>query len=66
MFSNKTYDVLNQIARIVLPAVIALWLTVGSIWGFPYIEAVGGTLAALNVFLGALLKVSTSRYNKTE
>ena len=62
--SNKTYDVLKWIALIVLPAVGTLYSALSSIWGFPYGEQIVGTIVAVEVFLGAILQLSTSKYNK--
>ena len=62
--TNKTYDILKWIAQIVLPALAALYAALASIWGFPYGEEIVGTISAVDVFLGALLQVSTSNYNK--
>lgn len=62
--SNKVYDVLKWIALVALPAITALWLTLANIWGFPYAEAIGATLAAITTFLGALLGISSYQYNK--
>lgn len=62
--SNKVYDVLKWIALVCLPAVTALWLALANIWGFPYAEAIGATLAAITTFLGALLGISSIHYNK--
>ena len=62
--SNKVYDVLKWIALVALPALTALWLTLANIWGFPYAEAIGATVAAITTFLGALLGVSSIQYNK--
>ncbi len=62
--SNKVYDVLKWIALVALPALTALWLTLANIWGFPYAEAIGATMAAITTFLGALLGVSSIQYNK--
>ena len=62
--SNHTYDIMKYIALVALPAVETLWLTLGKIWSFPYVIEIGATIAAIDVFLGALLKVSTDNYNK--
>ena len=62
--SNKVYDVLKWITLVALPATTALWLTLANIWGFPYAEAIGATLAAVTTFLGALLGISSLQYNK--
>ena len=62
--SNKTYDILKWVAQIALPAVGTLYAAVAGIWGFPYGEEIVGTILAIDTFLGALLQVSTAKYNK--
>ena len=62
--TNKTYDILKWVTLVALPATTALWLTLANIWGFPYAEAIGATLAAITTFLGALLGVSSINYSK--
>lgn len=61
--SNKTYDILKYIALFVLPALATLIITIFSIWDIPYGEAISGTITAINTFLGAILKISTDKYN---
>lgn len=63
--SNKTYDKLKWFALIFIPALEALILTVGKIWAIPYYSEIGATVAALGVFLGALLNVSSKTYYKS-
>ncbi len=65
-FSNKTYDILKWIAQYLLPAVGTLYFAIAGIWGFPYGEEIIGTISAVDVFLGVVLGISTSQYNKTE
>lgn len=60
--SNETYDLLKKIALIVLPAMATFWLTLGKIWDFPYTGEIGATITAIDVFLGAVLGVSSSKY----
>ena len=60
--SNKLYDILKYIAQIVLPALGTLYFALASIWGFPCGEQVVGTIAAVDAFMGALLKISSDRY----
>lgn len=62
--SNKTYDILKYVAQIVLPALGALYFALSQIWGLPYGEQIVGTITALDCFLGAILGISTVRYNK--
>ena len=65
MFSmtNKTYDVLKYIAQIILPAAGTLYGALAGIWGLPYGEQIVATIAAVDLFLGAVLKISTDGYN---
>lgn len=62
--SDITYDFLKEIAQIWLPAIATLYFTLASIWGFPYAEQIVGTISAIDVFLGAVLKISTINYLK--
>ena len=64
--SNKTYDILKYIAQIVLPALGTLYFALASIWGLPYGEQIVGTITAVDAFLGALLGISTAKYNKED
>lgn len=61
---DKVYDIMKWIVMIVLPAISALYVGLGSIWGWPYIEQVAGSISCVTVFLGALLGISTAQYNK--
>lgn len=61
---NSTYDTLKYIVTIALPATEALWLTLGKIWNFPYVVEIGATIAAITVFLGALLGISNEQYKQ--
>ena len=62
--TNKTYDILKYIAQIILPALGTLYFALSGIWGLPYGEQIVGTLAALDAFLGAVLKLSSDQYFK--
>lgn len=62
--SNKVYDFLKYIAQIVLPAIGTLYFALAGIWGFPYGEQIVGTITAIDTFLGLILGISTSNYNK--
>ena len=63
--NNKVYDLLKYIAQIVLPALATLYFALSKIWGLPYGEEIVGTISAIDVFLGALLGLSSMNYNKT-
>lgn len=62
--SNKTYDSLKYLAQIVLPACGTLYFALAGIWGLPHGEQIVGTITAIDTFLGVLLGISTSSYNK--
>lgn len=63
--SNKVYDVLKWIAQYLLPTLGTLYFTLASIWGLPYGEQIVGTITAIDTFLGVILGISTSQYNKS-
>ena len=62
--SNKVYDVLKWIALVFLPAAATLYSVLSGIWGLPYGEAILGTIAGVEVFLGTILGVSSAKYHK--
>lgn len=62
--SNKVYDICKFIAQILLPAIATLYFAIASIWGLPYAEQIVGTITAVDTFLGAILGISTMKYNK--
>lgn len=64
--SGKVYDVLKWITMIVLPAIGTLYFALAGIWGFPYGEAIVGTIAAITTCLGTIIGISTHQYNKSE
>lgn len=63
--NNKTYDIIKWVVMIVLPALSALYVGLGGIWGWPHIEQVAGTISCITVFLGALLGISNASYKKS-
>ena len=62
--SNKVYDVLKWIAMYPLPALGTLYFALAGIWGLPYGEQIVGTITAIDTFLGVILGISTTQYNK--
>ena len=62
--NNRTFDILKFVAQIGLPALGTLYFALSQIWGLPYGEQIVGTITALDVFLGAVLGVSTAQYKK--
>lgn len=61
--SDKAYDVLKFIAQIVLPALATFYLTLAGIWSLPYGEQISGTIMAIDTLLGAILMISSTKYN---
>nr|DAI82393.1 MAG TPA: holin [Caudoviricetes sp.] len=64
--NDKLYNVLKWVTMIALPAIGTLYFTLSGIWGFPYAEQVIGTITAISTFLGVILGISTSQYNKSK
>lgn len=64
MLSNKVYDILKFIALIILPAIATLVGTLGNIWHWNYIDQIVPSITAIDVFLGAVLGISSIEYKK--
>ena len=66
LLSNKAYDVAKDATQIWLPALAALYSAIAIVWGLPFHAEVVATIAAIVVFMGTVLKVSSTRYAKQE
>jgi len=66
LLSNRSYDALKKSTTVILPAIGALYFALAQIWQLPKPEEVVGSIAAVNVFLGVLMGVSTKSYNKSD
>ena len=66
--TNKVYDILKWISVIVVPALVLLINTLGNIWGWQFTTEISATVSAIGVFIGALIQISSYRYerNKTD
>ena len=64
--SNKVYDVLKFIAQSVLPALATLWAALGKIWNWPLVPEITATICAVDVFMGAVLQISSANYSKEQ
>lgn len=64
--SNKVYDILKWISVIVVPALVLLINTLGSIWGWQYTTEISMSISAIGVFIGAIIQVSSSKYSKEQ
>lgn len=62
--NDKVYKILKQVAQIYLPALGTLYFALAGIWNLPYAEQVVGTITAVDTFLGVILGISSSSYNK--
>lgn len=64
--NDKVYDVLSWLGKIVLPAMAVLYATLADTWGLPYSSQISATIMAIDVFLNALLGISSSSYYKEQ
>jgi len=62
--NDKMYNMLKWLAMYLLPAMGTLYFALSGIWGLPYGEQIVGTITAADTFLGVLLGLSASQYNK--
>jgi len=60
--SDKVYDRLAIIGRLLLPALGALYFALAKIWNLPLATEITGTIAALTTFLNAVLKIKSDEY----
>lgn len=60
--SNKLYDILAIIGRLILPALGTLYFALAKIWNLPLAEEIVGTIAAVTTFLNTVLKVQSNAY----
>ena len=65
MMSNKTYDTLKLVALLVAPVVVFLTALINT-WGIPHGDQIIATLAALDVLIGAVVKIVATQYHKTQ
>lgn len=61
---DNVYDVLKWLSLIFFNAVGVLYKTLSAVWGLPYGEEIMTTCAAIALFIGALIGISTAQYNK--
>lgn len=64
IFKNeKVYDVLRDISLILVP-LSTLIVAILTAYGYAEVERVTVVLAAINTFLGSLVKISNKQYKK--
>jgi len=65
-FSGPVYDVLKWITTVVLPAFGTAYFSLAALLHLPNGDQVSGIVLIVVTFLGVVLGISTSSYNKTE
>lgn len=60
--SDKLYDALAIIGRLVLPALGTLYFALAKIWGLPLAQEIVGTISAVTIFLNTLLKIKADQF----
>lgn len=63
MLSNQSYNTIKWLVQTVLPLSGSLYFGLAQTWDLPASEQVVGTLALLATFFGAILGISSKRYN---
>lgn len=64
LIKGPLYDKLKFLALIALPAFGTLYFTLAGIWGLPGAEQVVKTVLAVDTFLGVILQLSSTAYNR--
>lgn len=62
--SNKVYDVLKWLALVALDAVGYFYQEIAQVWSLPFGDEVLKTCVAVSILIGALIGVSSVKYNK--
>lgn len=63
LLNDKTYNLLKKIVQIVLPALATLYTGLASLWNWPAVAAVVGSITLVTTFLGVVLGISTKNFN---
>lgn len=63
--NNKTYDFIKFLTVVLLPALGTLYFALSQAWGLPSGEAVLGTMMAIQVFIGAVMGISSKKYEES-
>ena len=64
--SNRAFNTIRLIGEVIIPFLTALYVGIGAYWGWPYLEAVGGTGAAITACIGGLVNGLREHYNKQQ
>ena len=63
LLPDHVYDILKWVAIIVMPALATFIVGLGGIWSIPFAGQLAATITAVGVLLGALLGLSSVKYN---
>lgn len=66
LLSNRTYDCLKLLALLILPAIGTAYVGLAAIWGLPKPQEVSDTIVVLVTFLGVVIRIGTTSYNKSQ
>lgn len=64
LMSDKTYNIMKWIVQYILPGLGVLYAIIAGAADLPYAEVVLAIVMAVDWFLGVILGISTSQYNK--
>ena len=64
--NNRVYDILKWVVIIVIPAAATAYVSLSAVWGWPFADEISKTAAAVCMFLGTLLGISTVKYNQEQ
>ncbi len=66
IITGKLYDFLKFLALVLLPALGTAYFALAGIWGLPSAQEVVGTIVVVDTFLGTILQISSTQYNKSD
>jgi hypothetical protein len=66
IITGKLYDVLKYLAQVVFPALGTAYFALAQIWGLPAAQEVVGTIVVVDTFLGVVLQISSTQYEKSD
>ena len=64
LMSDKSYNIMKWIVQYILPGLGVLYAIIAGAANLPYAEVVLAVVMAVDWFLGVILGISTSQYNK--
>jgi hypothetical protein len=65
LLNDRTYTILEWVARVLLPGVATLYAALGALWGWPNVSQVVGTIVAVDTFLGLFLGLAQKSYDNS-